>query len=82
MSIHKSLSAKGRLRRQRNVLSRLERIEKLEEEGRWSEEESIFGLPKVRVARVRRGTKKKAKEEEKASAEGELAPEEVPATEE
>ncbi|MFW6158721.1 MAG: small basic protein [Planctomycetota bacterium] len=64
MSIHKSLSPKNRLRRQRNVLSRLERIQKLEEEGRWSEEEdSVFGLPKVRVARVRR-TKKKAKEKE------------------
>ncbi len=75
MSIHKSLSAKGRLRRQRNVLSRLERIEKLEEEGRWSDDESIFGLPKVRVARVRRGTKKKAKEKEDASAESKTAPE-------
>ncbi|MFO7900932.1 MAG: small basic protein [Planctomycetota bacterium] len=64
MSIHKSLSPKNRLRRQRNVLSRLERIQKLEEEGRWSEDgDSVFGLPKVRVARVRR-TKKKAKEKE------------------
>lgn len=49
MSMHKSLKIKGHLQRRRNVLSRKERIEKLMEEGKWTEDDdSVFGLPKVR----------------------------------
>ncbi len=71
MSIHKSLVSKGRLRRHRNVLSRTERIQKLEEEERWSaESNSVFALPKVRVARLK---KTHAKKEEKAEEGGTAA---------
>ena len=60
MSIHKSLVAKGRLRRHRNVLSRTERIATHEQEEKWeAEKDSIFNLPKVRVAKLKRATKKK-----------------------
>ena len=72
MSVHKSLVAKGRLKRHRNVLSRVERIAKLEEEERWSREKnSVFSLPKVRVQRLKRGHAKKKEEatEEGAAAE-------------
>jgi len=69
MSMHKSLVAKGRLKRHRNVLSRTERILKLEDEERWSsEKDSIFALPKVRVARLKKAHVKKEKAAEGAAA--------------
>lgn len=73
MSLHKSLVAKGRLKRHRNVLSRVERIAKLEEEERWAREKnSVFSLPKVRVQRLKRAHVKKKEEatEEGAAATG------------
>ncbi len=47
MSIDRSLKTKGALSRHRNVLSRAERIEQLENEDRWEEGASVTGLPKV-----------------------------------
>ena len=72
MSLDKSLKGRGRLIRSRNVLTRAERIEILEEEGRWQEGDSPFGLPTVRIRRVRAGKRRKEKEEKSApSKEGE-----------
>lgn len=65
MSIHASLRTRGKLVRERNVWSRLERLLFLEKEGKWKEGDSIFGLPKVRT-RLKGAAKKKAK---KAAAE-------------
>src|SRR5688572_21392 len=70
VTIDKSLKGKGRLSRQRSVLSREERISKMREEDRWPGERSPFGLPKYRVAKIATGKKKKAKEEGEAAAEG------------
>lgn len=65
MSIDKSLKKKGALLRARNVLKRHERIEKLKEQDKWTDENDPFGLPKVRVYRiVAKKTKKVKKEEE------------------
>ena len=64
MSIDKSLRRKNQLARARNVLTRAERIRVLQDEERWKEGRSPFGLPKVRVLKVA-VKKKKAKEEEK-----------------
>ena len=47
MSIDHSLKVKGALERHRNVLTRAERIEKLQDEERWEEGNSLLGLPKV-----------------------------------
>ena len=47
MSMDRSLKVKGALSRHRNVLSRAERIEKLIEEERWEEGDSVTGLAKV-----------------------------------
>jgi len=68
MSIHRTLSRGNELTRQRNVLTREERLARLEDEGRWEDGESIFGLPKVLVVRARK--KKKDKKEEAAAVEG------------
>jgi small basic protein (TIGR04137 family) len=83
MSIDRSLKIKGALERHRNVLSRDERIEKLKEEERWDEQQSLFGLPKVAHRKSHAG-RKAAKEEAAAAAaeaEGEaLATEETAET--
>ena len=62
MSIHRSLKSKGKLKRHRSVLTRTERLEALKNEERWQDGDSIYGLPKVKVVRVKR--KKAIKKEE------------------
>jgi small basic protein (TIGR04137 family) len=57
MSIDRSLKIKGALTRHRNVLTRAERIELLKEEERWSEEDSLLGLPKVAHRKSHAGRK-------------------------
>ena len=65
MSIHRSFRSANRLEKHRNVLSRQERIEKLESLKKWKEDDdSIFGVVKVRNIKVK--AKKKSKSEEKA----------------
>jgi small basic protein (TIGR04137 family) len=80
MSIDKSLRRKNMLERSRNVLTRGERIKVLQDEERWPEGRSPFGLPKVRVMKI---AKKPKKVKEEAPAEGEAAAEgaEAPAEE-
>jgi small basic protein (TIGR04137 family) len=71
MSIDKSLRRKNSLQRARNVLTRGERIKTLQNDERWTEGRSPFGLPKVRVHRLVVKKVKKVKEE---AAEGEEKP--------
>ena len=70
MSIDKSLKRKNTLMRQRSVLTRTERIKTLQDQEKWTDGRSPFGLPKVRVLKVAKKPKKAAKEE---AAEGEGA---------
>ena len=77
MSIHKSLKLKNSLQGQRSVLTRWERIEKLMEQDRWREGDSVLGLPKVRTKfKVRSRKSIKREEAEAAQAAKEAAPEE------
>jgi small basic protein (TIGR04137 family) len=69
MSMDQSLRRKNQLARSRNVLTRAERIKVLQDEERWQEGRSPYGLPKVRVLKVAKKGKK-SKEEEAAPAEG------------
>lgn len=48
MSLHSSFGTGGGMLRHRNVLSRAERIQRLKKDGRWSKEQGVTGLPKVR----------------------------------
>jgi small basic protein (TIGR04137 family) len=77
MSIDRSLKTKGALSRHRNVLRRAERVEQLEEEERWGEGDSVFGLPKVahRKSRAGRKSTEDAAEEKEVAAEGTVAAE-------
>ena len=49
MTIHKSLKVKASLSRARNVWKRVERVIKLEEDGKFATDRSVFGLPKVKT---------------------------------
>ncbi len=77
MSIDPSLKIKGALSRHRNVLTRAERIEQLKEEDRWSEENSLLGLPKVAHRKSHAGRKGEEAQAKEAGAE---VPEEAPKT--
>jgi small basic protein (TIGR04137 family) len=69
MSVDPSLKIKGALARHRNVLTRAERIEQLKDEERWSEEDSVFGLPKVAHRKSRAGRKGEEGEAKEAAPE-------------
>ncbi len=80
MSLHKSLVSKSALTKHRNVLSRAERIKALQEEDRWKDEMSVFGLPKVASRKLRKKAKVKTAEQvaaEAATVEGEEKPPEA-----
>lgn len=71
MTMDKSLQLRAGLVRSRSVLSRAERIARLQASDRWQEGQSPLGLPKVRVYKITMKKKKKRKEEEEgAAAEG------------
>jgi small basic protein (TIGR04137 family) len=70
MSIDRSLRLKDALVRHRNVLTRAERIDKLQEEEKWDDSRSVLGLPKVGHRKAH--TKKVAKTKEEG-AEGAVA---------
>lgn len=74
MSIDRTLKIKGALSRHRNVLTRAERIEKLKDEERWPDGQSVLGLPKVAHRKSHAGRRAKEAPEKAASTE------EAPAT--
>ena len=59
--------------RNRNVLTRVERLAKLQEAERWSEGDSVYGLPKVRVQKVSLKKKKKVKKADEGDDAGDSA---------
>jgi small basic protein (TIGR04137 family) len=66
MTIDKSLRVKRGATRNRSVLTRVERIARLQEADIWTDGDSPLGLPKVRVRKLTMKKKKKKKEEEGA----------------
>lgn len=69
MSLDRSLKSTNSLQRHRNVLSRAERIERLVDEDRFEEGQSVFGLPKVANRKAPVGGKSKKEKGEEAGAE-------------
>jgi small basic protein (TIGR04137 family) len=69
MSVDRSLKIKGALTRHRNVPTRAERIEQLKDEERWSEGDSVLGLPKVAHRKSHAGRKAKAAQAKEAATE-------------
>ncbi|MBK8914295.1 MAG: small basic protein [Phycisphaerales bacterium] len=66
MSVDRSLKLKTTLARHRNVLSRAERVEALKKLERWTDEQSVLGLPKVGHRKIKAA--KKAKKADAADA--------------
>ena len=63
MTIDKSLKVRRGATRNRSVLTRVERIARLQQADRWKEGDSPLGLPKVRVRKLTMKKKKKKKDE-------------------
>src|SRR5437763_7155642 len=74
MTIDKSLRVKAGAIKNRNVLTRAERIAKLKESERWQEGASVLGLPKVRVVKLALKKKKKAAKAEEGAEGAAAAP--------
>ena len=53
MSQHPSLRVDSVGARHRNVLKRLERIQKIAGDEPWKKERSVFGLPKVKSMKIK-----------------------------
>ncbi len=66
MTIDKSLKIRAGGIKQRNVLTRAERLQKLIELDRWDDGDGILGMPKVRVQKISLKKKKKVKKDEAA----------------
>jgi small basic protein (TIGR04137 family) len=81
MTIDKSLKVRAGMIRNRNVLTRAERIGKLEQTERWHPGDPVLGLPKVRVPKVSLKKKKKAKKAEEGEAEAGTGTAAAPAAE-
>jgi small basic protein (TIGR04137 family) len=74
MTIDKTLKVKRGSTGSRSVLTRVERVEKLKEQERWTETSTALGMPKVRVRKLTMKKKKKTKEEEAATGKDAKAP--------
>ena len=74
MSQHPSLRVDSVGAKHRNVLTRLERIKKMQEEDNWKDRESIYNLPKIKSLKIKvKGGGKAEKEGEEKPADGAVA---------
>ncbi len=64
MTMDRSLKVAAGAIKPRNVLTRAERVARLQELDRFDENASIIGMPKVRVVKVSLKKKKKVKKAE------------------
>jgi len=64
MTMDQSLRVQAGAIKTRNVLTRAERVARLKELDRFNEDESVVGMPKVRVVKVSLKRKKKVKKED------------------
>lgn len=72
MSLHPSLKIDAAGAKQRNVLTRIERIKDLMKKDLWAENQSVIALPKTKIVRIK--AKKATKAEGAEGAEGAAAP--------
>ncbi len=75
MSLHPSLRVDSADSQQRNVLTRIERIKEMMKKDLWSDKQSVVGLPKTKIIKIK--AKKTVKAKEEGAAEGAAA---TPAT--
>ena len=72
MTQHPSLRSANKGKQHRSVLKRFERLKHMKEKGEWEENKSIFGLPKIKILKLKIKKEKAApaEEGEVAGAEG------------
>ena len=70
MSIHPSLSSSAKNKKQRSVLTRIERIKYLKDKNLFNEQTSVFGLPKMKFIKIKVVKKEKAAEKPAEAAAG------------
>ena len=75
MTIDKSLKVRRGLMKNRSVLTRAERVEKLTETDRWRDGDPVLGLPKVRVQKLALKKKKKVKKDDETTEDAAATPE-------
>ena len=68
MGLHSSLKQGDKLTSARSILKRAERIKWLMERELWTEEKRPFGLPKIKVIKLKTSKKEKVKVDAKAGA--------------
>lgn len=66
MSLHSSLKISLKARKQRSVLKRFERIKYAIRKGTFNEQDSVYGLPKIKSFKIK--VVKKEKAEDKSGA--------------
>lgn len=69
MSIHPSLSSAIKGKQQRSVLKRSERIRQHMKKGEWTETSKVYGLPKIKMTRLKVKKEKAAEKPEAEAAE-------------
>jgi len=69
MSIHPSLKSTQKIKKQRSVLKRTERLRVMMEKDQWKEGDDVFGLPKIKTIRIKI-KKEKAEKVEATAVEG------------
>lgn len=74
MSIHPSLNISEKSKKQRSVLKRAERIKTMASKGSWKEGDTVFGLPKIKIVKM-----KIKKEKAVKAVEGAVTPAGTPA---
>ncbi len=72
MSLHPSLKIDSAGTQQRSVLSRIERIKDLMQKDLWEDGQSVTGLPKTKIIKIKTVSKEKKEEgEEEGTAKAE-----------
>lgn len=64
MTLDKSLKVRAGSIKTRNVLTRAERIKRLQDLDKWTEDSIVVGMAKVRVPKISLKKKKKVKKED------------------
>jgi small basic protein (TIGR04137 family) len=70
MSIHPSLNSSEADKKQRSVLKRAERLRMMMDKSQWKEGDDVYGLPKIKMVRIKIKKEKAAEKPEAAAAEG------------
>lgn len=79
MSQHPSLRSSDKDKAQRSVLKRYERIKLLKDKEEWTEKDSVYKLPKVKIVKFKVKKEKAAAAEETAEGAAPAAPGATPA---